>query len=125
MGWIDPGNQQLQKIAEEVDSLRTEVQRLSNERMPPPVMPSMEELTAALVPRIMEALKPELAEMVEKQKAAVERIIREKAPDMSQLENSLKQVNKAPEVLAAVESTGILTNGVNLKGKGKENIPKT
>lgn len=99
------------------------MQKLSEEQTPPPAMPSIEELTAALVPRIMEALKPELVEMVEKQKAAVERIIREKASDLSQLENSLKQVNKAPEMLAAIESAGILTNGANLKGKGKENIP--
>ena len=101
------------------------MQRLSEEQSPPPAMPSMEELAAALIPRIMEELKPELEKMVEKQKEAVERIIREKVPDISQLENSLRQVNKAPETLAAVEAAGLLTNGVTSKGKGKENIPKT
>ena len=112
--------QQLQFLTVELNGLRATVQQLSQEPAPTPAMPTMEELAAALVPRIMEALKPEIAEALEKQKAEVERVVRERAPDLSQLENSIKEVSKAPEVLAALESTGRMTNGV----KGKENIPK-
>ena len=57
---IDATIPKLQTIAMDLGTLRTTVQRLSEEQSPPPAIPSMEELAAALIPRIMEELKPEL-----------------------------------------------------------------
>lgn len=109
----------IQASLNEVSQLRQAVQMLSNPP-PPPVFPSINELAAALIPRIMDAVKDDIASALEGQKAEVERIVREKAPDLSQLENGLKQLNKAPEIVAAVESAGWLASGA----KGKENNPR-
>ena len=102
---------QLQTCANEVSELRLAVRMLS-EPPPPPSFPSIDELAAALFPRVMDAVNDEVAKALGSQKQLVEQILRERAPDLSQVENSLKHIRKAPEVVAAIES---MTNGVNGK----------
>lgn len=89
-----------------------------SEPPPPPSFPSIDELVAALIPRVVHVVNDEVAKALESQKEEVEQMLRDRVPDLSQVENSLKHIRKAPEVISAIET---MTNGA--KGNDRKSPP--
>ena len=109
----------LQKQIEETATLRTALEKA--QVPPPPLVPTPDELSMLLLPRLLESIRPEIMNQLKSVREDVATTVRAEAPAYNHVRGYIEKLLRLPEVapfLSPTNSPGVISAAVN--GRSQE-----